>query len=58
MGPGMEVAAEVGVALACGVKIFTPSLGWHTIQNKCEPVLGAISLDAEISGCPNANRKF
>ena len=40
-----------GRGAAMWVKVFTQSLGWHTVHKKCEPVLGGHSLDAEIYGC-------
>ena len=34
------------------VKVFfTPALGWQTVHETCERVLGWTSLDADISGC-------
>ena len=34
-----------------GINKFTPTLGCYTVHKRCEPVLGGISLFAEVSGC-------
>ena len=46
----MSVVATMGCGASMWVKIFTPALGWHTLQKKNGLMLGGNSLDAEISG--------